>query len=233
MYNLLKRIVYPNRCPICDKVVKGVYSLICENCYKSLEPLEKNLCFKCGKKVAARDEYCKDCSERTLAFDAGYSLYEYKDVAMSLYRFKYTNRQEYAEFYGKEMAKHFREKVKAWNPDGVIPIPIHKKRENLRGYNQAFLIAKVFAKELKLPIYHKLIVREKETMAQKKLNYIERQNNLKKAFKICQNDVKLDTIILIDDIYTTGATINEVAQVCQEVGIKKIYYLALAIGQEK
>ena len=80
------------------------------------------------------------------------------------------------------------------------------------------------------PVYPKMLVRVKNTAPQKKLNPEERQNNLKRAFNMGQNDVKLKTIIVMDDIYTTGITIDEAARVLKDAGAEKVYFVTLACG---
>jgi predicted amidophosphoribosyltransferase len=82
-----------------------------------------------------------------------------------------------------------------------------------------------------IPVLTKLVKRTKNTIPQKELDLSARQNNLKKAFKLCRNDVKLNTIIIIDDIYTTGSTIDAVAEQFREAGVKKIYFVAISGGR--
>ena len=82
----------------------------------------------------------------------------------------------------------------------------------------------------KIPVINDLVIRGKNTLPMKELDGSERQNNLKKAFLLGRNDVKLSTVIIIDDIYTTGSTIDAVALVCKEAGIKNIYFLTISIG---
>ena len=111
-----------------------------------------------------------------------------------------------------------------------MPVPVHPSRKRKRGYNQAELLAGVISRRTGIPVRQDLIVRQKKTVPQKELDEKQRQNNLKKAFKIIKNDVKLDTIVIIDDIYTTGSTINAMATMLHIAGISRIYYAALAIG---
>jgi ComF family protein len=99
-----------------------------------------------------------------------------------------------------------------------------------RGYNQAALLAREVSKVLNIPINEKRIYRCKPTVPQKELNGKERQNNLKNAFKMRQNDVKLKTIIVVDDIYTTGSTLDAIAKVCKAAGIEYVYSLTVAVG---
>ena len=92
-------------------------------------------------------------------------------------------------------------------------------------------MAKALGKQLGIPVISHIVKRVKKTVPQKKLSQVQRQNNLKRAFKIIRNDVKLNTIIIIDDIYTTGSTIDSMSAVLKEAGIKNIYFIALAIGR--
>ncbi len=116
-------------------------------------------------------------------------------------------------------------------PDVLVPVPVHPSRKRKRGYNQAELIAGKLSRYSGIPIDTTLISRERKTQPLKNLSYAERQNNLKKAFKIRQNDVKLSTIVIIDDIYTTGSTIDAMAQAFTEAGIPGIYFITLTIGR--
>ena len=123
------------------------------------------------------------------------------------------------------------ETLRQIRPDALIPVPIHSSRKRARGYNQAQLIAEALSEHTGIPVNGVLIGRCKRTKPLKNLTGRERQNNLKKAFKILQNDVKLDTIVIIDDVYTTGSTVDAMTQVLQSAGISKVYVLTLTIGR--
>ena len=110
-------------------------------------------------------------------------------------------------------------------------MPIHPSRKRMRGYNQAELIARALSEQSGIPVNTRLIIRSRKTLPQKGLNDGERQNNLKRAFKIRQNDVKLKTIVIIDDIYTTGSTIDAMAETLRGAGIESVYFMALAAGR--
>ena len=185
---------------------------------------------KCGKELCTNQEYCTDCAGHTHLFCQGRGLYVYSHVAGSIYRFKYSGRQEYAAFFGRQMAEAYADYIRAIRPDALIPVPLHEDRYRKRGYNQAELLAVEMGRRLSIPVYDKIVVRVKNTIPQKELNCVQRQNNLKKAFKIVTNDVKLNTIILIDDIYTTGSTIDAITAVLSEAGVERVFFLTLAIG---
>jgi len=185
---------------------------------------------KCGKKLEQEGELCGDCKRKEHLFVKGRILYEYDSVVSSIYRLKYGGRREYADFFGEEMAKYLGPFIRQVRPDGIVPIPLHPKRMKVRGYNQAALLAKALGKHCEVPVYEHYLERRKNTLPLKLQNPKERQNNLKKAFNIAENDVKLKQIILIDDIYTTGSTMDEASRTLLQHGAQEIYFLTLSGG---
>lgn len=231
LWNKALDLIFPRRCPICDDVIESTGGDVCKNCLEKPEFLKEPLCRKCGKKLANQEsEYCSDCKVRKHFYKEGAALFSYASIKQSLYRFKYAGRQEYAEYYAKQIEKHLGEKIRSWKPEAFVPVPIHSSREKERGYNQAQALAKALGKHMGIKVLDKFVIRSKKTRPQKCLNDGERQNNLKKAFKIRQNDVKLNTIVIIDDIYTTGSTIDELSKECLAAGVHNIYFVTLAIG---
>ncbi|MBD5454730.1 MAG: ComF family protein [Lachnospiraceae bacterium] len=230
-YGMLLDLIYPRRCPVCDKAVKPFGSLICEECTRKIKYVKAPYCQKCGKELRdKRALFCHDCAHKEHKYDRGLALFSYPSVADSIYRFKYQGRQEYAAYYAQRMARILGEKILSLHPDALVPVPIHSSKKRVRGYNQAEVLAKELGRILNIPVEAKLIKRVRKTVPMKELSVGERQNNLKKAFKICHNDVKLITIVIIDDIYTTGSTIDAMAYELRQAGIKHIYFAALAIG---
>ncbi|MBR5944492.1 MAG: ComF family protein [Lachnospiraceae bacterium] len=228
---LLIDLVYPRRCPVCDKVLRPG-ALIHKDCEPKLKPVTDKYCMKCGRFMGDdENEYCYDCREREHNFDKGRTVFEYQDVAKAIYKLKYSGRREYAEYFGKKAAEILKNELKEWDADAIIPVPIHKNRMRSRGYNQAYEFAKTLGKYAGIRVDNKLIKRIEDTKPLKFLNPAERQNNLKKAFKIGGNDVKLSKIIVVDDIYTTGSTIDTVARVLKENGVRSVYFVTLTAGK--
>lgn len=233
--NILKKIIdilYPRRCPVCDKVLESASLKLCPGCRKKLVYVKEPKCRRCGRQLLEDErECCEGCTDKKLYFKRGVTLFLYNDaVRKSIYRFKYANRREYSAFYGEEICRHLGNEIEGFHADALIPVPLHKKRMRKRGYNQAELLAVEIGRRMKLPVQSRILVRERNTKALKIMTRAERENNLKKAFKIRENDVKLDTVIVVDDILTTGSTINEVSKVLKENGIGNIYFVALASG---
>ena len=235
-------IIYPRRCPLCDGVIsafeikdgqlrRGRY--IHRECSKSVKLVRGSTCMKCGKPLGknSTDEYCTDCVRAHHLFDRGFSVFEYRSVSGSVYRFKYLGRREYAEFYAAAAQRLLGKRLMGLGIDAVIPVPMYKGKERKRGYNQADVFARAVSRTLHLPYRGDVIERKRDTVPMKELDAVGRRNNLKNAFNIVRNDVKFRCVLLIDDIYTTGTTIDEIARVLRMAGVKRIYFLTIAIGQ--
>ncbi len=230
IWNQILSLLFPARCAICDRVLPFGKEEICEACEERLEYLSEPLCCKCGKKIGPEEEFCYDCRRKMHWFTKGVAVFPYSFVRSSLYRFKYAGRAEYARFYARQMDAYLGARKREWKPQALVPVPLHKKKRRIRGYNQAALVAGELSKLWGIPVMDDLIIRVKNTRPMKEIDGTKRQNNLKKAFKLGKNDVKLNTIIIIDDIYTTGSTVDAVARVCREAGITTIYVLCISIG---
>jgi len=229
----LFNLIYPRRCPICDEITGSYDRLVCEVCAQKIHPVKEPLCKKCGKPLEREEaEYCGDCSRRKHVYAQGRAALEY-DALMrgSVSRYKYQNRREYADFYVQELIRNCGAAVKSWEPEALIPIPLHKSRQRKRGFNQAELVAKGLGRNLGIPVYSGWLVRVKKTRPQKELNDSERKQNLKNAFQLTRNDVRLKKVLLIDDIYTTGSTIDATAALLREYGVEKVYFLSICIGR--
>ncbi len=187
--------------------------------------------------TGAKEELlCDQCIKRKGRFscDRGFSLCIYDDVMRKLiYRFKYAGRREYGDALGHLMGRRYKKMIERAGVDGIVPVPLHEKRFKKRGYNQSELLAKGISEICDVPYYPDYVLRVKNTAPMKTLSGKMRQNNLKKAFKIGQNDVKLKKVVVVDDIYTTGSTVEAVAHVLKEAGVKKVYFLTLSTGDGK
>lgn len=231
-YEMAVSLVFPRRCPVCDRPVRPYGRLICDECRDMVGYVHGATCYKCGKPLDDDTaEYCADCARSSHIYERGISLFEYRSVSDSIYRFKYRGRREYADWYGEEMARHLGRAILSVKPDMLIPVPIHESKKRIRGYNQASLIAHRLSDRLGIPVGDDIIRRVKRTTPLKDLTPSERNIILRGAFKLTVNDVKLKTIMVIDDIYTTGATIDAVAEAFAGCGVKHVYFATLATGR--
>lgn len=233
MKNTFLDILYPRHCPVCHDILVPGTQRICKRCRERLKPVTGPRCMKCSKPLPdPAQEYCADCSRRTHLFEQGIGIFPYSTLLQeSLFQLKYGKRQEYGVFYGELGAFYAEDQIRRWKIDYIVPIPLHRKRLETRGYNQAEIIAEALAKRTGLPVRKKLLKRKRNTKPQKDLSPGERQKNIKGAFSV-NGDPGEENILLIDDIYTTGATIDEAAGTLKRAGAKKIYFLVVAIGTE-
>lgn len=188
---------------------------------------------QCGKQIRSTEkEYCYDCAHTHHYYEQGLSLWNHRNpVNQSVYQFKYHNQRRYANIYSKEIVEAFREEILRWKPDVIMPVPLHWTRKRKRGYNQAQILAEEIGKKLNIPVDSKSLKRIKKTSPQKKLGHEERKKNLKHAFALKPGFCPVKTVVVVDDIYTTGNTIDAAARILKEKGVENVYFLTISIGQ--
>lgn len=225
-------ILYPARCPVCHEIVKGK-GRICKGCRKKLRYIKEPKCKKCGKEIEKPEqEYCRDCQRFGHSFDKGAAVFAYDTVMRrSISMFKYHNRREYAKFYAEEMYEHCARFLKQCAPDVIIPVPVHRAKKRQRGFNQAELVAKELGKLMHVPVVTGYLIRSEKTTPQKELTRQQRKANLKKAFAVTETGVSYKRVLLIDDIYTTGATIDAISEILKENQAKIIFFLTICVGR--
>jgi ComF family protein len=238
LFQAIFDIIYPVRCPVCGDIVIPKGTKICSHCEKKLQLITQPRCKKCSKPIEDdQKEYCSDCERKNYHFDHGYSLWVYDSIMKkSISDFKYHHKKEYANYYIEKIVEGYKDNISRLAPDALVPVPIHISKYRERGYNQAEILAYGISKELDLPVISNLLVRNKKTLPQKQLSDKERLKNLKEAFIL--NDKVLDDypkelkrVLLVDDIYTTGSTIEACANVLIKNGIENIYFITLCIGK--
>lgn len=225
-------LLYPARCPVCHGVIRGRGN-VCDGCRKKLRYIKEPRCKKCGKQLERQEqEYCRDCMRFSHSFEKGMAVFAYDEIMRrSIAMFKYHNRREYARFYAMEMAAHCGYFLKSCTPEVLIPVPVHRSRKRLRGYNQAELVAKELGKLWKLPVDTTYLIRTEKTTPQKELTRQQRKANLKKAFSVVQGEKAYQRVLLIDDIYTTGATIDAISETLKENQVRKVFFLSICVGR--
>lgn len=224
-------ILYPKRCCFCGEIS---HAEKCPDCAKKVIYIKEPRCKKCGRPVRYDEqEYCYECQKQSHFYIQGKSIWLHKNpVNTSIYQFKYHNRRIFGEYYAHEMYRLFKKDITSWKIDVIIPVPLHKKRRRKRGYNQAEIIAKELGKISEIPVDCRFVYRKKSTKAQKELDAKERRCNLKDAFEVVDMRYKGKNILLIDDIYTTGSTIDTVAETILIKMKCNIWFLTISIGQD-
>ena len=225
-------ILYPERCPVCHGILRGRNG-VCAPCRAKLHYIKEPRCKKCGKEIEKEEqEYCRDCQRFVHSFDKGAAVFAYDEIMRrSISMFKYHNRREYASFYAGEMYENYGRFIQRLNPDVILPVPIHRQKKRQRGFNQAELVAKKLGKMTGIPVDAKYLVRVEKTTPQKDLTRQQRKENLKKAFCIGIPNKKYERVLVIDDIYTTGATMDAVSEILRENQSKIIIFLTICVGR--
>lgn len=228
IFEIIRKIFFPERCPVCDAALPVCKKGFCEKCYRRLTFIEEPVCFMCGRLVGKNTVLCPECVHLKRNFEGGRFVFSYSQVAESIYRFKYMNRPSYARGYALETVRVLKDWIEALSPDAFIPIPLYKKRLIDRGYNQSEELAKELSKLTGVPVKADCVKRIRNTVPQKMMDRKGRQNNLKKAFIVSENVVELTTVVLIDDIFTTGSTIDSLAETLKENGVKNIFFITIS-----
>lgn len=236
MEGILWDLLYPKRCAVCDRVLKMGEQGVCQRCAALPKKITEYFCMTCGRMLSESQVLCSRCEKKEHAFDEGRSAFVYDCIMRrSMKRFKYEGRQEYAGYYSSVLYKMFREKVEAWGADAFVPVPIHTERFRKRGYNQAAVLARELGKKAGLPVHEEMLLRIKNTAPQKELSEKERFKNLCKAFSVNKEvwelSKQINCVIIVDDIYTTGSTIEACSRALKTVGIQKVCFLCVCTGQ--
>ena len=227
-------LIYPPRCPICDKVLaiperrKG----ICPSCAGTLPWVCGPYCLKCGKPLAdERKEYCASCLSREHLFIQGRSVFCYeKALRDSVLRMKFHNRREYLDFYAKAISASAGSFLHAVKPAVLLPVPMHPKKVRERGFDQCRLLGAKLSALSAVPMIPDAILRTRYTLPQKGLDPEGRRKNLQRAFAVNPLRTIREPVLLLDDIYTTGTTADAVCAVLNQAGIREIYVLTLCIS---
>lgn len=218
---LIFDFIFPRICVLCEKRLEGG-SPLCADCCKELRKTSKI-------SIHTDEEQFHYLNER-LFFSEIITLWFYtKKIEKIIHLIKYQQCRKLGIFFGRLAGSILCKKFSVPGSGMIIPVPLHKTRYRERGYNQSELLAKGLYRYVPLQIYNDLLVRTRNTRSQTTLNAEERGNNMAGAFKIkdpCR--VRNEIIILIDDVSTTGATMNSCAAILKEAGAKKIIGIALA-----
>lgn len=231
----LTSILYPIRCPICEKIPPSGLS-ICPKCYQSIKFVEQPYCYSCGKPLEnIEEEFCFDCRKHPKSFTRGFALAIYNQTTKpSLSAIKYHNRRQHISFYVEETIQNYGPLFTSLHLDAILPVPIHKKRMKKRGFNQASLFARSLGKQLRIPVYDSVLIRTLNTLPQKTLSPEKRLENLQKAFSLhpeLHSMLPFERVLLVDDIYTTGSTMEAITRILKNAGVKEVYIFSICIGK--
>lgn len=226
-------VLYPRRCPVCMEIVTPRGALIHAECKKKLRYICEPACKRCGRQLAYMEkEYCGECRKREFHYMRGYAVWQYEEnIRRSLSGFKYHSRKEFADFYVAEAVRLYAGRIRQEDPEVLVPVPVHRARRAGRGFNQAQILAQGIGRLMGIPVDAACLLRTKQTMRLKDLGRRERAKMLKGAFAVNPaKKVDYHSVMLVDDIYTTGSTADACAAVLRRAGVEKVTVLCMAIG---
>ena len=236
-FSAFSKALYPNniKCLCCGKDLPQKQDTeICAKCLtKFIFIPENSCCKKCGSLITGSGDYCFNCMDNKRAFDTARSVVVYKGLAQRLiHSFKFGSKPYIKNTLGNLMANKLLKLD--WNIDIILSVPVSKKRLKQRGYNQAELLAEVISKNLNIQIFYDVLQKVKETPDQVGLNFTDRQNNLKGSIKVDKPEAVLGkTVLLVDDVITTGATCSICAKALKDAGAKDVFVISFANVQDK
>lgn len=200
---------------------------ICSRCEKVFPYIGEHYCLKCGTRIGENYDFCLACKDKEYQFDSARAIFEYNDLTRPIIlNFKFNGRKTYAPNLGKMLADYFA--TSDLMADVVTFVPMPAKRKKQRGFNQAEELAKEFSLLTEIPLVDALD-RVKDIPQQSTLSGKERIENVKGNFIVKdKNLVKGKTVLLIDDVVTTGATVNECAAALKKGKANEVFVLSLA-----
>ena len=222
-------LLYPRRCPFCHDVAP-VGKDACPGCLEELPDVEEPRCRKCGKPVDEAQVFCEDCMETRRSFEEGCSAFVYDDKLRETIRlFKNKGRAEYGSVLGRLLYLYARRELKRWEPGCILPVPVHEKRLRARGYNQAELLAREISSLSGIPLRTDVLLRVDQTTAMWGLDRKGRKKNLRRAFAV-KEEALPGRVLLVDDILTTGSTLDACAMVLKAAGVREVYFVTVCTG---
>lgn len=223
----VEKLFFPPVCLACNAQVDSVAQTLCENCRDMLVPITDGFCAKCGGPL--QDGKCDACSRTDFSFDLARSAYIYQTpVREMIHHLKYDSLLSPAAFLANAMAAAITREDPDASYDYILPVPLHHVRERGRGYNQSGLIARKLTALLGIPLA-KLVCRKSNTRSQTNLSREARLKNLHGAFALRGGaQVRGKRILLVDDVFTTGTTANEISRLLKGNGAEKLFVLTAA-----
>ena len=233
-------LIYPPRCLICQALLKDQNTVqggqdipFCQTCFKEFTPIKSPICSLCGRPFsdgAERDRVCEDCLRKRPSYDVARAPYLYDGALMTaIHELKYAQRSHLADSLGSLLASFAQTWIGELKGCLIMPVPLHPRRLRTRGFNQSLLLARRVASKTGSYFDFLSLRRTRFTEPQTELSSEERKKNVRKAFEVVKPEaVKGRTIVLVDDVATTGSTLNECAKALKRAGADSVLCLVLA-----
>ncbi|MFA3782989.1 ComF family protein [Melioribacteraceae bacterium 4301-Me] len=215
----------PRFCLSCNKKLSAADKILCDECFSLLKFVPKNL---------LESEFQRKFQEEKVISDFA-SLFAFESdgvLQKVIHELKYNQKFSIGVYLGELIGEYLKEQINQNNIEIILPVPIHKLKKAERGYNQSYYISKGISKRLNIPVQQNLLKRIRYTDSQTNLGIEERKKNVINAFKSNKhNKIAGKSILLVDDVITTGATITECGRELLNAGAKKICAVSVGLAQ--
>lgn len=225
-------LVYPSLCVYCGKsLLWQDNNILCSDCSGLLNRIDKTSCWFCSTplgKYSQRQKECSECRGNKLRFTRVVAACSYNDVARELiHAYKFGNMKYVYRLIADYMYDKFIQEYSETHFNYILPVPLHRKKLCERGYNQSALIASVLAEKTGLTFSEDILLRQRYTLSQSMLSSEDRKKNLTGAFDVSK-PLNNASILLVDDVFTTGSTISECADTLRSYGAGRVYAIVFA-----
>lgn len=211
-------LFFPNRCPLCGNVINWKIEY-CDTCYNKLPYTGDEFCHGCGNEKS----HCS-CHENESNLSRYYAAFYYQDSAKGgVIYLKSTKNNVFPRLFAEKTAEDINSDPCSIKADYIIPVPLSKLKLRKRGFNQAEVLADALGKRLGIPIYYNALKKSESFIAQHKLSANRRKSNAARLYSAGNDtDIKDKTVIIVDDVMTTGSTLNSCAEILLDMGAKSV-----------
>lgn len=231
MFQKILDIIYPRKCMFCGEKLHNNDKYYCKKCYYKLPFIEEKRCLICGREIFGDRKLCLECTKHKRYVDVVYPAFVYSgNIKEALLKHKFAGKMYYYKPFAEFIYENIKDKVS--DVDCIVYPPVNKKTFITRGFNQCELISGVLSKKLDIILLKNGIYKTRENKKQSLMSREDRYKNVKGVFAI--NDkfsefLNGKTVLLIDDIMTTGATIDECSKMLKKKGVKTVKSATLCI----
>jgi ComF family protein len=223
----------PHPCPCCEKFLTEGSSGICSDCLAEIHWVEPPFCTVCGTPFLSKvgeAHACGSCLVKKRYFTTARALGYYEGpLQQAIHRWKYEGRTSLTVHFGEWLAAGLPRYWPSHSFDLLIPVPLHVRRLRERGFNQALLLVKELSRHTGIPFHARVLQKKRHTLPQVDLSRAEREREIKGVFHVLAPErVEKKTILLVDDVYTTGATVNECSRALLAAGAQQVDVLTVA-----
>lgn len=222
--------ILPPRCLNCRTLTLNDDGF-CPSCFKQINFISEPLCRKCGSSFTldiSKGTICARCYKTMPFYDKARALLKFDQYSKkAIHDFKYNDKSALAKVYARLIHNNYKDEIK--EVDCILPVPMHKLKRMMRMYNQAYVLAKEIALIANKPLYHDVLIKSKWSKPQASLRAKDRLKNLNDSFYIKNDDLIFNKkVLLVDDVITTGTTINECSKLLKKAKCQTVIVVAIA-----